>query len=398
MLKGKKIILGITASIAAYKSILLLRSLEKAGAEVRVVMTPASCSFVSPLVMSTFSKHNVWTAFEEGNQWHNHVELGLWGDVFIIAPASCNTLAKMAHGLCDNILLATYLSARCPVVIVPAMDEDMYRHPTTTENLKRLRSFGNHVLSVGHGPLASGLTGEGRMAEPEDIIRYLGEKIFRGNALQGIKVLITAGPTREAIDPVRYISNHSSGKMGIALAEACHLQGAEVCLIAGPMAIKPQFEGIRVISVVSAGEMNDACLNEFPHSDWCIMAAAVADYRPAHTSPEKLSKKNGDLHFEWERTPDILANLGNRKKEGQLLVGFALETENEEANALEKLARKKLDLIVMNSMKTPGAGFNSDTNEVIVFSRSGDRQKIDMNTKRQVAENLIHIFMNSALS
>jgi len=394
MLEGKKIILGITAGIAAYKSIYLTRLLVKSGAEVRIVMTPASSAFVSPLVLSTLSNNKVWIEFQEGAVWHNHVELGSWGDVFVIAPASCNTMAKMANGICDNILLATYLSARCPTVIVPAMDEDMYKHPSTQKNLETLISFGHQVIPVGKGFLASGLHGAGRMAEPEDICLFIEENIFRGRSLLNKHILITAGPTREAIDPVRFITNHSSGKMGVALAEACHMQGAHVTLIAGPMSIRPRFRGIEVISVTSAEEMKDACLKVFPGCDWCIMAAAVADFRPAVVPSEKISKKDGELNISWESTPDILHILGTLKRDHQVLIGFALETENEASNALSKLERKNLDFIVMNSLKTPGAGFETDTNQVSVFGKDRSKRDLPLNSKKKIAEELIDIFIN----
>lgn len=392
MLQGKKIIVGISASIAAYKAILLVRLLKKNGAEVRVVMTGASKDFVSPLVLSTFSNHPVWIDFHENNVWNNHVELGLWADAFIIAPATCNTLSKMANGLCDNIVIATYLSARCPIFIAPAMDEDMFKHPSTQQNLVKLQSFGNHILSVNTGFLASGLHGEGRMAEPEEMLLELVEKIGRGKSWYGKKVLISAGPTQEAIDPVRYISNHSSGKMGISLAEAFYLQGADVTLIAGPMALKPVFSGIHCVPVVSAKEMEEACLREFPNSDWAIMAAAVADYRPVTVASEKIKKKENTLDVLVEKTKDILAYLGTQKRSHQKLIGFALETENEEMNALDKLQRKNLDAIVLNSLKQPGAGFGLDTNQVQVFHASGERHTCSLKSKEAIAQELVDLF------
>lgn len=394
MLQGKKIVVGISASIAAYKAILLVRLLKKNGAEVRVIMTQAAKDFVSPLVLSTFSNYPVWIDFHENNVWNNHVELGLWADAFIIAPATCNTLSKMANGMCDNIVIATYLSARCPTFIAPAMDEDMYKHPSTQQNLARLQSYGNHILSVNTGFLASGLHGEGRMAEPEEMLLALVENIGRGNKWQGTKVLISAGPTQEDLDPVRYISNHSSGKMGISLAEAFYLQGAEVTVIAGPMALKPAFSGIHWNKVVSAKEMEEACLREFPNSDWTIMAAAVADYRPAKVASEKIKKKENTLEISLEKTTDILANLGSQKRSHQKLIGFALETENEEVHALDKLQRKKLDAIVLNSLKEPGAGFGLDTNQVQVFHASGERHAFSLKSKEAIAQELLDLFQS----
>lgn len=388
MLHGKKIILGISASIAAFKSIHLLRLLTQQGAEVRVVMTRAALDFVSPLVLSTFSKHPVWIEFHEGNVWNNHVELGFWGDAFIIAPASCNTLGKMANGLCDNIVLATYLSARCPIIIAPAMDEEMYKHPATQGSLDRLRSFGNRVLPVSSGELASGLIGPGRMAEPEEIIQYLIESVFPGDSFKGKKVLVSAGPTQEAIDPVRYISNHSTGKMGVSIAEELYLQGADVCLVAGPLQIYPQYKGIRVISVSTAAEMKSACLLEFFDADLTIMAAAVADYTPISVASEKIKKTTGDMVISLEKTEDILAIMGSLKKPNQILVGFALETENEEANALGKMARKNLDFIILNSLRDAGAGFGTATNQVTIFSAHGGKTLIKLASKGEVAKQL----------
>lgn len=388
MLQGKKIILGISASIAAFKSIHLLRLLTQQGAEVRVVMTRAALDFVSPLVLSTFSKHPVWIEFHEGNVWNNHVELGFWGDAFIIAPASCNTLGKMANGLCDNIVLATYLSARCPIIIAPAMDEEMYKHPATQGSLDRLRSFGNRVLPVSSGELASGLIGPGRMAEPEEIIQYLIESVFPGDSFKGKKVLVSAGPTQEAIDPVRYISNHSTGKMGVSIAEELYLQGADVCLVAGPLQIYPQYKGIRVISVSTAAEMKSACLLEFFDADLTIMAAAVADYTPISVASEKIKKTTGDMVISLEKTEDILAIMGSLKKPNQILVGFALETENEEANALGKMARKNLDFIILNSLRDAGAGFGTATNQVTIFSAHGGKTLIKLASKGEVAKQL----------
>jgi phosphopantothenoylcysteine decarboxylase / phosphopantothenate---cysteine ligase len=388
-LQGKKIVLGITASIAAYKSIQLVRLLTKAGAEVRIVMTKDAKEFVSPLVLSTFSHHPVWIEFHEGNVWNNHVELGLWGDVFIVAPATCNTLSKMANGLCDNIVLATYLSARCPVIVAPAMDEDMFLHPATQRSLELLRSYGNTVLEVNSGELASGLVGQGRMMEPEEIVQYLIQTIFRGTVLSGKHVLITAGPTQELLDPVRYISNFSTGKMGICLAEECYLQGAEVTLVAGPLQVSTHIQGINVVNVRSASEMESACLVQAASSDIIFMAAAVADYRPTSTASEKIKKSDAMSTLVLEKTTDILSALGAVKKAHQTLVGFALETENEEANALKKMQQKNTDFIVLNSLKEAGAGFGLDTNQVTIFSASGEKKQVELRSKEEVAKEII---------
>ena len=388
-LQGKKIILGITGSIAAYKSILLVRLLTKAGAEVRVIMTKAAKEFVSPLVLSTFSQHPVWIEFQEGNVWNNHVELGLWGDVFIVAPASCNTLSKMANGYCDSIVLATYLSARCPVLVAPAMDEDMFLHPATQRSIELLRSYGNTVLAVNSGELASGLVGQGRMMEPEEIVQHLIENTFRGTSLTGKHVLISAGPTQELLDPVRYISNFSTGKMGICLAEECYLQGAEVTVVAGSLQVSTRIQGINVVNVRSASEMESACLVQAVSSDIIFMAAAVADYRPAIAAVEKIKKSDAHLTLDLEKTTDILSVLGAAKKPHQTLVGFALETENEEANAMSKMHRKNTDYIVLNSLKEAGAGFGLDTNQVTIFSASGEKKKVELQSKEGVAREII---------
>jgi len=395
MFQGKKIILGISASIAAYKCIYLVRLLTSQGAEVRVVMTQATKDFVSPLVLSTFSKHPVWIDFHENNVWNNHVELGLWGDVFVIAPSTCNTLGKLANGLCDNMLIATYLSARCPVVIAPAMDEDMYLHPATQASIHTLKTRGNHVLEVNSGALASGLHGPGRMAEPEEIVVYLATHFFRGKALNGKRVLISAGPTQEAIDPVRFISNHSTGKMGIALANAFFMAGADVTLIAGPMNLKPDFSGITTVEVVSAADMENACLNAFEESDICIMAAAVADYRPIKIADQKIKKVDSELSIELTRTSDILQKLGTMKKSGQCLVGFALETQDEEANAKAKLKRKNADFIILNSMQDEGAGFGRDTNQVTIYSANGSQESLALASKKEIASQICQRIIKS---
>ena len=389
MLAGKKILIGITGSIAAYKSILLVRLLIKKGAEVKVIMTPAAKEFVSPLVLSTLSKNNVIIDLAEGNEWANHVMLGRWADVFLIAPLSCNTLAKMAHGLCDNLLLAVYLSATCPVAVAPAMDEDMWHHVATQKNISLLKEYGNKIISVVKGELASGLFGEGRMAEPEDIVTYLTEHFFRTHELTGKKAMVTAGPTYEAIDPVRFIGNHSSGKMGFALAEELYLQGADVVLITGPTHQQIVYKGIQVIKVVSAAEMFTTCDVAFDTSDIAVMSAAVADYTPVEVADEKIKKKSGTLDLLLTKTKDILQYIGQKKKKGQFVAGFALETNNEEENALAKLQSKNADCIILNSLRTEGAGFGADTNKVTIFDRSGKSTEIALKSKQGVAKDIV---------
>ncbi|NCI45721.1 bifunctional phosphopantothenoylcysteine decarboxylase/phosphopantothenate--cysteine ligase CoaBC [Sediminibacterium soli] len=389
MLNDKKILIGITASIAAYKSILLVRLLVKAGAEVRVVMTPAAKDFVSPLVLSTLSKNRVTIELTEGDEWANHVMLGRWADVFVMAPLSCNTLAKMAHGQCDNLLLAVYLSATCPVVAVPAMDEDMWHHPATQRNIELIKGYGNHLVPVNRGELASGLYGDGRMAEPEAVITYLNTFFFRSDKLKGRKALVTAGPTYEAIDPVRFVGNHSSGKMGFAIAEALYEQGADVVLVTGPTRQRAAYEGIRVIDVVSAADMLAAAEREFDDSEITVMSAAVADYSPVTQAPEKIKKESGELVLTLKKTTDILKTLGQRKKDGQLLIGFALETHNEKEFAQKKLQSKNLDAIVLNSLRDKGAGFATDTNQVTVLSRSGEERVIGLRSKKEIAHEIV---------
>lgn len=388
-LQGKKIVLGITGSIAAYKTIQLVRLLTKAGADVRIAMTKAAQDFVSPLVLSTFSHHPVWIEFHEGAVWNNHVELGIWGDVFIVAPASCHTLSKMANGLCDNIVLATYLSARCPVIVAPAMDEDMFLHPATQRSLEMLRSYGNTVLQVNSGELASGLIGQGRMLEPDEIVQHLIENTFRGTKLAGKRVLVTAGPTQELLDPVRYISNFSTGKMGMCLAEVSYLEGAEVILVAGPLQVTSTIQGIRQILVQSAAEMEEACLKHMDSADVIFMAAAVADYRPMAPAKEKIKKSETTSTLVLEKTNDILATLCAAKKPQQTIVGFALETENEDANALKKMQKKKTDFIVLNSLNDAGAGFGLDTNQVTIYAATGEKKVVPMKSKFEVAKEIL---------
>ncbi|MET0245080.1 MAG: bifunctional phosphopantothenoylcysteine decarboxylase/phosphopantothenate--cysteine ligase CoaBC [Flavitalea sp.] len=394
MFQGKKILVGITGSIAAYKSILLVRSLVKAGAEVKVVMTQAAKDFVTPLTLSTMSKNDVIVdLFAEGS-WSNHVMLGRWADLFVIAPLSCNTLGKMANGLCDNMLLATYLSSTCPVVVAPAMDEDMWHHPVTGENLTKLAGFGNKVIPVEKGELASGLYGDGRMAEPETIMQFIDEHFFREKDLAGKKVLVTAGPTYEPIDPVRFIGNHSSGKMGIAISKELAKRGASVDLVLGPSSLNINIEGIRVHKVQTAAEMFQVCQDRFPTADIGIMSAAVADYTPAVYADQKIKKTGNELQVQLTKTRDILKSLGEQKKPNQLLVGFALETTNEREYAIGKLNSKNADLIVMNSLNDEGAGFGHDTNKITIFEKDGQEIAYDRKPKQQVAKDIVDRIVN----
>ena len=394
MLKGKKILLGITGSIAAYKAILLVRLFTKAGAEVRVIMTPSATNFVSPLVLSTLTGNKVLIDLFNEDTWANHVMLGRWADLMLIAPLSCNTLAKMAAGQCDNLLLAVYLSATCPVVVSPAMDEDMWHHPATKNNIQMLQSFGNSIINVEHGELASGLVGEGRMAEPESIVNYVTAHFFRDKVLRDKKVLVTAGPTYEAIDPVRFIGNHSSGKMGIALAEAFYLKGADVMLVTGPVYVKPVFDGIKIHQVTSAAEMYKACLSAFPTADIAVMSAAVADYQPLNVAGEKIKKKDEEMVIQLAKTRDILKSLGEIKQANQLLVGFALETQNEREYALEKMKAKNADMIVLNSLKDSNAGFGYDTNKVTVFDKEGNEYPLGLASKKVIAAEIVNIIIS----
>ncbi|MEI2738657.1 MAG: bifunctional phosphopantothenoylcysteine decarboxylase/phosphopantothenate--cysteine ligase CoaBC [Chitinophagaceae bacterium] len=390
MLEGKKILLGITGSIAAYKSIYLVRSLVKAGAEVRVIITPSAKDFVSSLTLSTLSRNPVLTDLFDEESWSNHVMLGRWADLMIIAPLSCNTLSKMANGQCDNLLLATYLSATCPVVMAPAMDEDMWRHPATKENLKKLESFGNTVIPVEKGDLASGLTGEGRMAEPEQILDFVINRFFLTRPLTGKKAMVTAGPTYEPIDPVRFIGNHSTGKMGLAIATELHHRGADVILIMGPSQVDDLgSNGISMIKVKTADEMYRASNEVFEKTDIAVMAAAVADYAPVAIAKEKIKKKEDKLVLELARTKDILKSLGEKKKNGQVLVGFALETNDEERNAADKLQKKNADMIILNSLNDPGAGFGHDTNKITIFEKGGQQFSFDTKSKNEVAKDIV---------
>ncbi len=386
----KKILLGITGSIAAYKSITLVRLLVKAGAEVKVVCTPSAKSFVSPLVLSTLSKNTVFSELFEEETWANHVALGRWADAMLIAPLSCNTLSKMATGACDNLLLATYLSATCPVIVAPAMDEDMWHHPATKKNLETIQSFGNKFINVNKGELASGLLGEGRMAEPEDIFQYLETFFSASQRLAGKKVLITAGPTHEPLDPVRFVANHSSGKMGFALAKVYAEEGADVTLVAGPVSLQPP-AGVTFIPVVTAAQMYEACISRFEDQDMAILSAAVADYTPAITAPEKIKKDSGELIISLTKTKDILRSLGERKRGNQVLIGFALETHNEKEFAKQKLQTKNADFIVLNSMRDEGATFGYDTNKVTVFDRHNNEYESPLASKIDIAKFILDV-------
>lgn len=395
MLQNKKILIGISGSIAAYKIIHLVRLLVKQGAEVKVIMTPAAKDFVSPLVLSTLSKNEVLADIFAENTWANHVHLGRWADVMLIAPLSCNTLAKMANGHCDNLLLSVYLSATCPVIAAPAMDEDMWHHPSTHRNLDLLKKDGIMMIQPGHGELASGLFGDGRMEEPENILTYL-DNYFNKNkgSLAGKKVLVTAGPTHEAIDPVRFIGNHSSGKMGIALARECRDRGAEVILVLGPVALPVEYTGITVIKVTSSDEMYNACHDHFKKMDIALMAAAVADYKPEVVSEQKIKKAgNATPELKLVKTKDILKSLGAIKSNHQILLGFALETNNEKANALEKLNNKNADFIVLNSLND-GATFGSDVNKITIFTKSGQEIRFDSKSKTEVASDIVNTILD----
>ncbi len=396
VLSGKNILLGVTAGIAAYKTAFLVRLFIKAGARVKVVMTPAARDFVTPLTLSTLSKNEVLFSFtreeDEKNLWNNHVELGLWADLMLIAPATANTLSKMASGNSDNFLLATYLSAKCPVYFAPAMDLDMFRHPSTVENFDVLASFKNVMIPATSGELASGLVGEGRMAEPEDIVDFLEDHIAQSLPLRNKKIMITAGPTYEPIDPVRFIGNHSSGKMGYELAHAAYNLGAEVTLISGPTHLQNPNSAIRLIRVQSAREMYKAALENYDSVDAAIAAAAVSDYRPKTVATQKIKKANENLALELERNPDILENLGKKKK-NQVLIGFALETDNEESNALGKLERKNLDFIVLNSLNDQGAGFKTETNKICVIFQDGRKKDFGLKPKSEVARDIMNELM-----
>jgi phosphopantothenoylcysteine decarboxylase/phosphopantothenate--cysteine ligase len=394
MLKGRKILLGVTGGIAAYKAAIIIRLLVKEGAEVKVVMTPLSREFITPLTLATLSKNPVLVDFfdPEDGRWNSHIDLGLWADLFLIAPATANTIGKMAAGIADNLLLTTYLSARCPVFLAPAMDLDMLAHPATVANIERLRSFGNSIVEPDTGELASGLEGKGRMAEPEAIVKelteFLSKKKINNLPLQGKRVFINAGPTVEPIDPVRFISNHSSGRMGIALADEASRLGAEVTLVLGPVNIRPSGTDISVVDVKTASEMMDASRKAFQSCDIAILAAAVADFTPVEASHSKLKRGGGEMMIALRSTEDIAASLGKMKNKNQLLVGFALETENEIDNATGKLQRKNLDLIILNSLRDEGAGFGRDTNRVTIIDRNNNIDKFELKSKDEVASDI----------
>jgi phosphopantothenoylcysteine decarboxylase / phosphopantothenate---cysteine ligase len=393
VLGGKKILLGITAGIAAYKTASLVRLFIKLGADVKVIMTPASKDFITPLTLSTLSKNPVHSAFydkeDENELWNNHVDLGLWADYFLIAPATANTLSKMANGACNNLLLATYLSAKCPVYFAPAMDLDMYIHASTKNSLEKLQRFGNVMIPATSGELASGLVGEGRMAEPRDIVAFIENDVLSKLPLKGKKVLITAGPTYEAIDPVRFIGNHSSGKMGFAIANAAANLGAQVILISGPSNQHIQHSFVKRIDVVSANDMYKAAHLHFNEVDIAILAAAVADYKPKNVANQKIKKKDSTLTMELTPTKDILASLGEIKKQ-QYLVGFALETNNEIENAKSKIKRKNLDAIVLNSLQDKGAGFATNTNKITIIDKNLNEKPFELKSKAEVAEDILH--------
>ena len=390
MLSGKKVLLGVTAGIAAYKTAYIVRLFIKAGAEVRVVMTPEAKEFVTPLTLSTLSKNEVVSSFtnEEGETWNNHVDLGLWADFMLIAPATANTLSKMANGHSDNILLATYLSAKCPVYFAPAMDLDMYKHPSTKASFQKLEEFQNKMIPVGSGELASGLSGEGRMAEPEEIVQFITKDLQAQLPLDRKKILITAGPTYEAIDPVRFIGNHSSGKMGYAIAEAAANLGAEVILVSGPTALQVTHQNIKLVRVTSTQEMYEQVHQYYAQVNVAIAAAAVSDYKPKQIAHQKIKKSDAEISIELEKTQDILLSLGKAKKD-QLLIGFALETENEVENAKGKLARKNLDFIVLNSLNDKGAGFQAATNKIKIIYPDQIKE-FGLKSKQEVAKDILN--------
>ena len=396
MLQGKKIILGITGSIAAYKAASLVRLLVREGAEVKVIMTPYGREFITPVTLATLSKNTVLTDFfrHDDGSWNSHVDLGVWADVMLIAPATANTIAKMANGIADNLLLTTYLSARCPVVVAPAMDLDMFGHPATLRNLETLKSFGNHIIEPATGELASGLEGKGRMEEPEMILAWLDEFFKKKSRFAGKRILITAGPTYEHIDPVRFIGNHSSGKMGYAIARAFAEEGARVDLVSGPVSISLDVPGVTIHRVTSADEMNRKAGEVFPHSDIAVFAAAVADYTPEELHQAKLKRVGEKMALNLVATEDIAARLGRQKSDRQLLIGFALETEQGLENAARKLEQKNLDLIVLNRLGDPGAGFHLDTNKIIILGKNNKRTDFELKSKDDVAADILDEIFN----
>lgn len=390
-LSGKKILIGVTGSIAAYKSLILLRLLQKEGAEIKVIMTDAAKDFVGELSFSTLTDTAVYSDLFKNNEWSNHVELGLWADLFVIAPATANTIAKMAHGIVDNLLTAVYLSAKCPVLVAPAMDLDMWKHPATINNIHTIESYGNQIVPVGDGHLASGLTGPGRLAEPDDILNSICAYLSNSNKLQNTKILITAGPTYEAIDPVRFIGNRSSGKMGIRIAEEAAMQGANVVLILGPSneAIK-DLAKLKIKRVESADQMYDEAMAHVTDTKIFILAAAVADYKVTNPSSEKIKKSDDTLSLELNKTKDIAANIGKVKRQDQILVGFALETENLLENAKTKLHKKNMDFIVMNSPKIQNTAFGFDTNKISILFSNGNIKEFELKAKSEVAKDIIN--------
>lgn len=395
LLNRKKALLVVTAGIAAYKANSLVRLLVKKGAEVKVLLTPDALDFVTPLTLSTLSKNQVeWKFSEEDGNWNNHVELALWADFMLVAPATANTISKMVNGASDNLALATYLSAKCPVYVAPAMDLDMYKHPSTKENLNKLIQFGNLIIPAEKGELASGLIGEGRMAEPENIVEFIESKLQQNSLLSGKKVLVSAGPTYEQIDPVRFIGNFSSGKMGIEIAKAAAEMGADVTLVCGPSSVSTEGIYMKRINVVSTLEMKEAMHSAFEGSNLVIMAAAVADYRPAEQAEQKIKKSDQNLSIELIKNPDILKGLGEIKKK-QILVGFALETIHEEKYAKEKLVKKNLDCIVLNSLQDKQAGFQKDTNKITIFSKDGKTKSYPAKNKKEVAKDILNFILEN---
>jgi len=390
MLQGKKIIIGVTSSIAAYKAAYLIRLFRKKGAEVKVIMTPNAVEFITPLTLATLSNHPVTIEFSDKNsgEWNNHVELGLWADLFLIAPTSANTLAKLAKGISDNLLTATYLSARCPVFIAPAMDLDMYKHASTQENILIVKKNGNFVIDPEEGELASGLVGTGRMAEPENIIEIITAFFQKGNQFKSKRILITAGPTYEPIDPVRFIGNHSSGKMGYALADAFASRGAEVVLISGPSTEEIK-QRVEMIHVMTADQMYQAVMEKYKEIDIFVLAAAVADYKPQQVSQKKIKKKDQEFDLKLVKTVDIAQELGKIKKKEQFVMGFALETDNEIENAKQKIQNKNLNSIALNSLQDEQAGFKYDTNKITIIDREGNEQKLELKTKKEIAEDIL---------
>lgn len=398
MLKGKHIVLGITGGIAAYKSVGLLRLFVKAGAEVQVVITPSGKEFITPVTLSALSGRPVISEFFTANtgSWNSHVDIGLWADAMVIAPATASTIGKMANGIADNMLVTTYLSSKCPVFVAPAMDLDMFKHPTTSRNIELLRSYGNHIIEPAAGELASHLIGKGRMEEPEKIFEVMEAFFTQSQELAGKKVLVTAGPTYEKLDPVRFIGNYSSGKMGYSLADEFASRGADVTVVSGPVSVKCQHPSVRIVGVESALEMYDAVMAEFGEMDIAVMCAAVADYRPAQQATRKIKREKEDVPtITLVKNPDIAAAVGERKTAGQTLVGFALETDHAEENAREKLRRKNLDMIVLNSLEDEDAGFGVDTNKVTVVDKSGNATHFPVKSKREVAKDIVDLVVST---